>query len=89
MGWSSWNAFGCNVNETVVKESANLFLSLNLSELGYKYVNIDDCWMARTRNDRSGEYQADALKFPSGMRALGEYIHSKGLLYGIYTSAGK
>ena len=87
MGWNSWNKFGCAVNESVVMETAHKMMELGLPGLGYRYVNIDDCWMAPKRTG-DGKYQADALKFPSGMKRLGDYLHSHQLLFGIYTSAG-
>lgn len=65
----------------------NVLSYSGLSELGYNYVNIDDCWMAPNRT-RDGIYQADPDKFPSGMKDLGDYVHSKGLKFGIYSSAG-
>lgn len=87
MGWNSWNKFHCNIHEDLVKDAANKLIELNLSALGYVFVNIDDCWMAPER-DSEGNYQADPHKFPSGMRTMGNYLHNHGLLYGIYTSAG-
>lgn len=62
-------------------------MSTGLSSLGYSYINIDDCWQADTR-DADGRLQANSTRFPSGMEALGEYIHSKGLKFGLYSSAG-
>lgn len=87
MGWNSWNKFGCTIHETLFREMTDLIGSLGLQELGYQYINIDDCWMAATRTPQ-GKYQADPQKFPLGIKALGDYVHSKGLLFGIYTSAG-
>jgi hypothetical protein len=62
-------------------------VNLGLSDIGYSYVNLDDCWQAATR-DEHGKLQPDSVRFPSGMKALGDYIHSKGLKFGIYSSAG-
>jgi len=86
MGWNSWNYFECHVNETVVRETANILVKTGLSKLGYKYVNIDDCW-AKSR-DHNGKIVADPIAFPSGIRALADYVHEKGLLFGIYSDAG-
>lgn len=87
MGWNSWNTFGCNITEQDVRNVVNELAYSGLAELGYTYVNIDDCWMASNRT-RDGIYQADPLKFPSGMKALGDFVHKHGLKYGMYTSAG-
>lgn len=87
MGWNSWNRFGCNINETLIKQTADLMVSTGLAAKGYKYINLDDCWQIE-RNATTKEIIEDKTKFPSGMAALGEYIHSKGLLYGLYSDAG-
>ena len=87
MGWSTWNTFACEINETVIKQAADIIVSTGLRDVGYVYVNLDDCWMAPQRNAR-GELYGDPKRFPSGMKALGDYIHSKGLKYGIYASSG-
>lgn len=87
MGWNSWNQFGCDVSEDLIKQAADKIIELGLDKLGYNYVNVDDCWMAENRTD-DGHLQADPTTFPSGMKALGDYIHSKGLKYGLYNSAG-
>lgn len=87
MGWNTWNKFGCGINETLIMRSADKIVELGLDKLGYKYVNIDDCWMLKER-DSQGHIQPDPETFPNGMKALGDYIHSKSLLYGIYSSAG-
>jgi alpha-galactosidase len=87
MGWNSWNKFHCDINETLIKETADLLVSTGLAAKGYKYVNLDDCWQI-DRNTTTKEIIEDKTKFPSGMGALGEYVHSKGLLYGLYSCAG-
>lgn len=87
MGWNSWNRFHCNINETLIKQTVDLLVSTGLAAKGYKYVNLDDCWQI-DRNKSTNEIIEDKTKFPSGMAALGEYIHSKGLLYGLYSDAG-
>mmetsp|Transcript_17236 Transcript_17236/g.16447 ORF Transcript_17236/g.16447 Transcript_17236/m.16447 type:complete len:106 (+) Transcript_17236:75-392(+) len=87
MGWNTWNKFGCDIKEDLIKDSADFIIKLGLDKLGYKYVNIDDCWMLEERTE-DGHFIVDPVAFPSGMKALGEYIHSKGLYFGIYSSAG-
>jgi len=87
MGWNSWNKFGCNITETLIKQTADKIKELGLDKLGYRYVNLDDCWNAVER-DSQGRMQADPLTFPSGMKSLADYIHAKGLKFGLYSSAG-
>jgi alpha-galactosidase len=83
MGWNSWNAFGCNgLNETVVKSMADAMVSTGMKDVGYEYVNLDDCWM--DGRDGSGKLKWNASRFPAGIPALAEYIHGKGLKIGIY-----
>ncbi|SEP51048.1 Alpha galactosidase A [Amycolatopsis saalfeldensis] len=87
MGWNDWNSFACNVDETLIKQTADLFVSSGLKDAGYTYVNVDDCWMAPNR-DGNGNLAADPVKFPSGMKSLADYVHARGLKFGIYESAG-
>ena len=87
MGWNSWNAFGCAVNESLIRETADAVVRRGLLAAGYRYLNLDDCWAAASR-DPDGRLAADPGAFPSGMAALGDHIHSRGLLFGIYSSAG-
>ncbi|KAH7654057.1 Glycoside hydrolase family 27 protein [Dioscorea alata] len=87
MGWNSWNFFACNINEAVIKETADALVSTGLADLGYNYVNIDDCWSSLLRN-AEGELVPDPKTFPSGIKALADYIHGKGLKIGIYSDAG-
>jgi alpha-galactosidase len=87
MGWNSWNRFGCNINESLIRQTADAIIANNLDDAGYRYVNIDDCWMASTR-DSQGRLQAHATRFPSGIKALADYVHARGLKLGIYSSAG-
>jgi alpha-galactosidase len=87
MGWNNWNTFGCDINETLVRQTADLLVSTGMAAAGYEYVNIDDCWSERQR-DSSGNLVADRNKFPNGMKALADYVHGKGLKLGIYSSAG-
>jgi len=88
IGYNTWNDLGCSkVNEASVRDVADNLVSKGLSNVGFEYVNLDDCWMS-TERDSSGRLQGDPDKFPSGMAALADYVHSKGLKFGIYTSRG-
>jgi len=87
MGWNSWNFFACNINETVIKETADALISTGLADLGYVYLNIDDCWSTVTRNSE-GQLVPDPKTFPSGIKPLADYVHAKGLKLGIYSDAG-
>ncbi len=86
MGWNSWNKFACNVNEGVVRAVADSIVASGMREAGYQYVVIDDCWHGD--RDPDGFITWDAKRFPSGIKALADYIHSKGLKFGIYSDAG-
>jgi alpha-galactosidase len=87
MGWNSWNKFGCKgLNEKVVRETADTMVSSGMKDAGYQFVILDDCW--QTGRDANGNIVADAERFPSGIKALADYVHSKGLKFGIYTDAG-
>lgn len=86
MGWNSWNRFGCDVNEQLIRETADAMVSSGMKAAGYQYVVIDDCWQGE--RDALGFIQPDPARFPSGMKALADYIHSKGLKFGIYSDAG-
>jgi alpha-galactosidase len=83
MGWNSWNTFGCNISESLIRGMADSIVNTGMRDAGYQYVVVDDCWMNPNR-DASGNLQGDPTRFPSGMKALGDYIHSKGLKFGIY-----
>ena len=87
MGWNSWNTFGENINETVVMETADFIAENGYRDLGYEYVIIDDCWSLRERNE-AGEIVPDPVKFPHGMKYVADYVHSKGLKFGMYSCAG-
>jgi alpha-galactosidase len=86
MGWNSWNKFGCNVSEKLIREMADAIVSTGMKEAGYSYIVIDDCW--QVGRDSAGNILPDPERFPSGMKALADYIHSKGLKFGIYSCAG-
>ena len=87
MGWNSWNHFGCNIDEELIHETADALVKSGLRDAGYVYVNLDDCW--QLSRDERGDIQPDPAKFPSGMKALGEYIHARGLKFGVYSDAGE
>jgi len=86
MGWNSWNHFGCNVSEQLIREEADAIAASGMRDIGYRYVVIDDCW--QTARDARGEIVADSARFPHGIKALADYVHGKGLKFGIYTDAG-
>ena len=86
MGWNSWNKFACNIDEKLIRETADAMVSSGMKAAGYSYINIDDCWHGD--RDSLGFIHPDAKRFPSGMKALADYIHSKGLKIGIYSDAG-
>jgi alpha-galactosidase len=86
MGWSTWNKFQGNISEEIIKGIADAMVETGLRDAGYVYINIDDCWHGK--RDENGFIQSDAAKFPGGMKALADYIHSKGLKLGIYSDAG-
>jgi alpha-galactosidase len=86
MGWNSWNKFGCNVSEDLIKGTADAMVSSEMKDAGYQYVVIDDCW--QVDRDANGNILPDAKRFPSGMKALADYIHGKGLKFGVYSDAG-
>ena len=86
MGWNSWNKFACNVNEDMIKSMADAIVKSGMKDAGYEYVNIDDCW--QVSRDARGNILADPQRFPHGMKAVGDYIHSLGLKFGVYSDAG-
>lgn len=86
MGWNSWNKFACNVSEELIKQTADAMVSTGMKDAGYQYIVIDDCW--QVDRDSQGNIIPDAKRFPSGMKALADYIHAKGLKFGLYSDAG-
>jgi alpha-galactosidase len=86
MGWNSWNKFGCNVSERLIRETADAMVQSGMKDAGYQYVVIDDCW--QVSRDAQGNIVPDPQRFPSGMKALADYIHGLGLKFGIYSDAG-
>lgn len=87
MGWNSWNTFHCDINEKLIHEIADALVASGMQKAGYQYVVLDDCWSAMER-DADGNLVAHPEKFPSGVKALGDYLHSKGFKFGIYNCAG-
>lgn len=89
MGFNNWNSTHCRAefDESMVKGIADIFVEKGLKEAGYRYVNLDDCW-AKPQRDADGKLEADPKRFPNGIKAVADYVHSKGLKIGIYTSAG-
>lgn len=87
MGWNSWNTFGENINEEVVMRSADVLVESGLAACGYDYIVIDDCWALRERGE-NGQMVPDPVKFPHGIKYVSDYVHSKGLKFGMYSCAG-
>ena len=86
MGWNSWNKFGCNVSDEMIRQMADAMVKSGMKGAGYQYVVIDDCW--QVSRDAAGNIVADLQRFPSGIKALADYVHSLGLKFGIYSDAG-
>ncbi|WP_441251729.1 NPCBM/NEW2 domain-containing protein [Kitasatospora sp. McL0602] len=89
MGFNNWNSTHCRAefNESMVEGIADIFVAKGLKDAGYQYVNIDDCWALPSR-DASGNLVPDPVRFPHGIKAVADYVHSKGLKFGLYSSAG-
>lgn len=87
MGWNSWNKFACDINEELIRETADALVNTGLRDAGYIYLNLDDCWHGE--RDSLGFIQADPERFPSGIAVLAEYCHNRGLKLGIYSDAGR
>ncbi|XP_044727595.1 alpha-N-acetylgalactosaminidase-like [Chrysoperla carnea] len=97
MGWLSWERYRCTIDcknyptecisEDLFKRAADLMVSEGFLDAGYEYVIIDDCWLANER-DENGRLQPDPERFPSGIKALADYVHKKGLKFGIYEDYG-
>jgi alpha-galactosidase len=86
MGWNTWNKFGCNVSETLIKGAADAMVSSGMKDAGYQYIVIDDCW--QVSRDKDGNIVPDPKNFPNGIKPVADYVHSKGLKFGIYTDIG-
>jgi alpha-galactosidase len=87
MGWNSWNTFASNINEDLIKETAEAMIANGMRDAGYVYIVLDDTWSAMERDDE-GNLMAHPEKFPSGMKAIGDYLHERGFKFGIYGCAG-
>ncbi|MER5261994.1 ricin-type beta-trefoil lectin domain protein [Actinosynnema sp. NPDC002837] len=83
MGWNTWNTFGCDINEQLIRQTADAMVANGMAARGYQYVVVDDCWFDPNR-DAQGNLRAHPTRFPSGMKALGDYLHGKGLKFGLY-----
>ncbi len=88
MGWNTWNTFGSNINEKIVLENVDAFVRLGLPEAGYRYIVIDDCWSSHERDPETGKIVPDPVKFPHGMKYISDYVHDRGLKFGMYSCAG-
>lgn len=88
MGWNSWNTFETNIDEQLVKETADLMVSTGMKKAGYHYIVLDDGWMAKERDPKTGDLVPDPKKFPRGLKPVIDYVHSKGLKFGLYNCAG-
>ena len=86
MGFNTWNKFGCDVSEQLIRETADAMAANGMRDAGYRYVVIDDCW--QVARDASGRIVADPQRFPGGIKALADYVHGKGLKFGLYTDLG-
>jgi alpha-galactosidase len=89
MGWNSWNMFGSNIHEQNIRETADALKAAGLQDCGYKYIVIDDCWSVKAGRDSDGNLVADPAKFPSGIKALADYVHDLGFKLGIYSDAAE
>lgn len=88
MGFNTWNTFGENISDSVIRETADVMVELGLDKIGYNYLVIDDCWSLRERDPITGKIVPDPVKFPNGMKSVSDYVHSKGLKFGMYSCAG-
>jgi alpha-galactosidase len=87
MGWNSWNTFQDKIDDQLIRDTAETMIANGMRDAGYVYIVIDDCWEAKER-DAAGNLVPDPLKFPHGLKALGDYLHSKGFKFGIHNCAG-
>lgn len=86
MGWNSWNKYRCDISEATIRKQADAMVDSGMKAAGYVYIVIDDCWHGQ--RDSLGDIQADPVRFASGIKALADYVHGKGLKFGIYSDAG-
>lgn len=87
MGWSSWNTYGVNISDALIRRQADAMVSKGLKDVGYNHINIDDGFFGG-RNTETGELIIHPTRFPNGLKPVADYIHSKGLKAGIYSDAG-
>ena len=87
MGWSSWNSFGVNINESLIKKQADAMVSKGLKDVGFDHINIDDGYFGG-RDKADGHLLVHPSRFPNGLKVVADYIHEKGLKAGIYSDAG-
>ncbi len=87
MGWNSWNAFMGSINEKLIREIADTMVSKGFKDAGYEYLVLDDFWMAPMR-DNDGRFVPDKDKFPNGLQPVIDYVHGKGLKFGLYSCSG-
>lgn len=88
MGWISWNSVEGNISEEIVRKAVALFKDKGLVECGWNTIMLDDLWHASTRAD-DGSPRPDATRFPNGMKAVADYVHSQGMNFGLYTDAAE
>lgn len=88
MGWNSWNTFQIKINEDLIKQTADMLVSSGMRDAGYNYLVLDDGWMASERDAKTGDLVADPIKFPHGIKTVIDYVHSKGLKFGLYNCGG-
>jgi len=88
MGWNTWNTFGLECCDELIRQSADAMVDLGLRDAGYEYIVIDDGWSMKQRDSKTDELVPDPIKFPNGMKAVGDYIHSRGLKFGMYSCCG-
>ena len=86
MGWNTWNKFACKIEEKLIRDSIDALVNTGLKDLGYNYMNLDDCW--QIKRDENKTIVPDADKFPNGIKPLADYAHSKGLKFGLYSDGG-
>ena len=89
MGWNTWNTFGSNISDALIRESADAFVARGFKDAGYRYVVIDDCWSKRVRDPMTKRIVPEPEKFPFGMKSVADYVHGKGLKFGMYSCAGQ
>ena len=88
MGFNTWNTFGNRIDEKLIMESADAMVASGLKDAGYEYLVIDDCWSKYERDPETGKIVPDPEKFPHGMRYVSDYVHSRGLKFGMYSCNG-